>query len=379
MPTRAARTSLVLGALALVAARLFGLSELFVLGTGMAIAPLISMVLVRRPLPIPDVDCTTMPRQPREGDRLRIELGIDASRRTPPYDMKQFVDGRIVAGTRVPPLTAGAHRTLTIDLEARKRGEMVIGPTRFTYVDPLTLARRIVPVDGFQSILIHPDRVPTIAPSLRNAEGRLIDALRQARGRAPTERDFRGVRGYQRGDDFRRVNWKASAKRDSLLVNEYDPDSDVVLQVIVDTHRDRHRDDTFEVAMRVAASLIDCSPDADTRVVLCVGDSVTRIDAATVGLDLLASAGTDPHPTFSTPDSPDPTAVLARIVVTGRVDADLRASLESVTPTNGAAVVIACDSVDTALPRDWMSMMCPTLGDFARRWPDFVRPSGRGF
>jgi len=378
MPTRAARTSLVLGAMALVAARLFGLFELFVLGTGMLIAPLIAMALVRRPLPIPDVDCSTTPRQPREGDRLRIELSFDASRRTPAYDVRQFVDGRIVAGTRVPPLSAGSHRTLTVDLAARERGEMVIGPTSFMYVDPLALARRVVPVDDVRSILIHPDRVATIAPSLRNGEGRLIDALRRARGRAPTERDFRGVRGYQRGDDIRRVNWKASAKRDSLLVNEYDPDSDVVLQVIVDTSRDRHRDDTFEVAMRVAASLIDCSPDADARVVLCVGDAITRIDAATVGLDLLASASTHPQPTLTAPDSPDPTAVLARVVITGRVDAELCASLESVTPTNGAAVVIACDTIDAALPREWMSMVCPTLDDFARRWPDFVRPAGRG-
>jgi uncharacterized protein (DUF58 family) len=378
MPTRAARTSLVLGAMALVAARLFGLSELFVLGTGMLIAPIIAMALVRRPLPIPEVACATTPRQPREGNRLRVELSFDASRRTPTYEVKQFVDGRIVAGTRVPPLTAGSHRTLTVDLAARERGEMVIGPTTFAYTDPMALARRVVPVDTFHSILIHPDRVATIAPSLRNGEGRLIDALRRSRGRAPTDGDFRGVRGYQRGDDIRRVNWKASAKRDSLLVNEYDPDSDVILQVIVDTRDDRHRDDTFEVAMRVAASLIDCSPDAEARVMLCVGDAVTRVDATTSGLDLLASAGTQTRATLAAPDSPDPAAILARVVVAGRVDTALCASLESITPTNGAAVVIACDSIDDSPPREWMSIVCPTLDEFARRWPDFVRLAGRG-
>jgi hypothetical protein len=378
MPTRAARTSLLLGAMALVAARAFGLSELFVLGTAMIVAPVTAMLVVRRPLPVPDVDCSVSPQRPREGDRLRIELEFDATRRTPTYDVRQFADGRIVAGTRVPPLAAGSHRRLSIDLDARERGEMVIGPTSFTYEDPLALARRVVPIDSVQRLMIHPDRVSTFPPTLRHGEGRLIDALRRARGLAPTEGDFRGVRGYQRGDDVRRVNWKASAKRDSLLVNEFDPDCEVVLQVIVDTRRDRHRDDTFEVAMRVAASLIDCSPDTDTRVVLCMDDVSTRVDSATVGLDLLAMAHARPTATLTAADSPDPTAVLARVVITGRVDAHLCASLASITPTHGAAVVIACDTIDVALPRDWMSMVCPSLDDFARRWPDFVRPTGRG-
>lgn len=381
MATRAARsswTSLVLGFLGLVAARLFGLSELFVLGAGMIVAPAVAQVLARRRLTPPVVGCVVVPRRPREGDRVRVELTFDAARRTPPVDVRQYVGGHVVAGTRVPALSTGEQRRLSLDVEAHERGPLEIGPTGFVYTDPLGLARRVLTSDVTLTLLVHPDRTPTVAASMRRADGRLIDALRRARVPSASDGDFRGVRSYQRGDDVRRVNWKASAKRDSLLVNEHEPDSDVVMQVIVDTAESRHRGDSFEVVARVAASLIDRSPAGDVRVMLCVDDANSRVEDPMVGLDLLATAEPNSGSSLVVPDSPDPTALLARVVITGRVDEDLRASLEATTPRHGAAVVVSCEPSEVVLPREWMSLVCPTLDEFARRWPDFVRPNGRG-
>lgn len=378
MPTRAAQASLLLGSLALLSARLFGLSELFVLGAGMILAPLLAIAIVRRPAVRPAVRCSTTPHHPREGDRIHIDLDVDSPRRSPAYLLSQFVDGRVVARTHVPSLAAGSHRRLSIDLDARERGAMVIGPTRFTLEDSLALARRMLLVDLRHRVLVHPRRVPTPAPSLRSTEGHLIDALRRARSLAPTDRDFRGIREYQRGDDVRRVNWKASAKRDSLLVNEYEPDGNVVLQVIVDDHVERHRGRTFDVAMRISASLIDMVPSSDVRAVLCIGGSVTNVADPLAALDALAMATPHDRATPVASDSPDPTAVLARVVVTGRMDASLAATLESLTPTSGAAVVIAGEPIDVTVPRGWLSVSCPSLDDFERRWPDFVRTTGRG-
>lgn len=378
MPTRAAQTSLLLGSLTLLSARLFGLSELFVLGAGMIVAPILTVAIVRRPAALPELRCSTTPLHPREGERLHIELDVVSRRRSPAFHLSQFVDGRVVARTPIPASRHGERRRLTIDIEARERGSLVIGPTRFALEDPLALARRMLLVDLRHRVLVHPRRVPTIAPSLRSTEGLLIEELRRARSLAPTEHDFRGIRSYQRGDDVRRVNWKASAKRDSLLVNEYEPDSNVVLQIIVDDHRERHRDQTFEVSMRIAASLIDVVPSADVRPILCIGDSTTNAGDPLSALDALALATPHDHPTPEASDSPDPTAVLARIVLTGRVDASISSILRSLTPTSGAGVVIACEPIEVTVPRGWLSVSCPSLDDFERRWPDFVRMANRG-
>ena len=378
MPNRAARTSLLLGALALVSARLFGLSELFVLGSGMIIAAVVSLVIVWRPAATPSVGCVTTPHHPREGDRVRVDIEMASVGRTPAHDVSQFVDGRVVARTRIPTLRAGERRRLSIDVDALRRGELSVGPTRFGLEDPLSLARRVKLVELRHRVIVHPRRIPTTAPSLRTSEGLLIDALRRARSVAPTDRDFHGVRGYQRGDDVRRVNWKASARRDSLLVNEYEPDSEVVLQVVVDDHGDRHRGDSFDVVARIAASLVDCAPVRDVRVVMCFGGSDRNIDDTLLGLDSLALATTHDRPDSGVPDSPDPVALLARVVVTGRVDSSFSSFLQRITPANGVALMISTEPIDVPLPRGWQSLVCPTLDDFERRWPDFVRDAGRG-
>jgi len=377
MPTRAAWTSLLFGGLGLLAARLFGPPELFTLGAGMIVSTVVATAIVRRPVARPDVRSSVFPHQPSEGDRIHIDLEVESPRRSPVYLLSHYVDGRVVARAPVPAMAAGSQYRLKIDLDARERGAMVVGPTTFAFEDPLSLARRAMSVDIRHRVLVHPRRVPTFAPSLRSTEGLLIDALRRARRIAPTDRDFRGVREYQRGDDVRRVNWKASAKRDSLLVNEYESDCNVVLQVIVDVHVERHRGQSFEVAMRIAASLIGALPTSDVRMMLCIGDLATKFGDPLAALDALALAAPFDHATLEPPDSPDPAAVLARVVVTGRVDGSLPSILESLTPASGAGVVIAIEPVEGAVPRGWLSVSCPSLGDFERSWSTFVRSTGR--
>jgi len=151
----------------------------------------------------------------------------------------------------------------------------------------------------------------------------------------------------------------------------------VVLQVIVDVHVERHRGQSFEVAMRIAASLIGALPTSDVRMMLCIGDLATKFGDPLAALDALALAAPLDHATLQPPDSPDPAAVLARVVVTGRVDGSLPSILESLTPASGAGVVIAIEPVEGAVPRGWLSVSCPSLGDFERSWSTFVRSTGR--
>lgn len=363
--------------MALIAARLFGLFEVHVLGAGMILAPLVSMILVLRPLALPVVSHSISPSLPREGDRLTIVTRFATTRRTPAYDVRLQAGGRGVAVGRLHARASLDDRAMSFELTARRRGELAIGPTELSIEDPLSLSRRVITLDDSSRVLIHPGRTATVAPSLHRCQGHLIDALRRAHQVAPTDGDFRGVREYQRGDDTRRVNWKASAKRDLLLVNEFDPDADVVLQVIADSDSDRHSEESFDVAMRVAASLVDCSPSSDTRVELCMDGATTRIESAVIALDRLALATTRPDARLEAPDSPDPTAALARVVVTGHVDQNLRGLLTSMTPSHGAALVVACGGIGAELPTGWMSLECANLDDFARRWSEFVRSAGR--
>ena len=67
---------------------------------------------------------------------------------------------------------------------------------------------------------------------------------------------FRGIREYLPGDDFRHVNFKASAKNGELMVNVYNPTAtrEIVILLNLDPYAAVCRDSVHEGAIRLAAS-----------------------------------------------------------------------------------------------------------------------------
>jgi uncharacterized protein (DUF58 family) len=67
------------------------------------------------------------------------------------------------------------------------------------------------------------------------------------------------MRDYVRGDDLRRVVWSAVAKTGRMLVRESEQGITDRVSIVLDTNREWHKpgdpSDTFEAAVRVAASL----------------------------------------------------------------------------------------------------------------------------
>jgi len=97
--------------------------------------------------------------------------------------------------------------------------------------------------------------------------------------------DFFGCRGYVPGDDVRRINWRALARTDRLVVNEYEQErmADVilVLDVRAQAHVEVGARGTFEPACRCAASLADHLIRSGNRVgFLLYGQSIDWIQPA---------------------------------------------------------------------------------------------------
>ena len=71
--------------------------------------------------------------------------------------------------------------------------------------------------------------------------------------------DFFGCRSYVPGDDIRRINWRAYARQDNLIVNEYELERLADVNIIVDARLQAHcqldEDTTFEYSLRAAGSL----------------------------------------------------------------------------------------------------------------------------
>lgn len=68
---------------------------------------------------------------------------------------------------------------------------------------------------------------------------------------------FSGIRDYHPSDPMHHINWKASAKGQGLLVNQFDSTTNIQMKIILDTEDSgiRRREELTEEGIRIAASL----------------------------------------------------------------------------------------------------------------------------
>ncbi len=145
------------------------------------------------------------------GEPLRLRIALGAS------------DARVRRGLRIAHGDARVHTsfdhnggTAELLLPTQRRGLLPIPRLELRTVQPLGLARAWSYVWPRQSLLVYP-APETQAPPLPAATG---DAGRAQVARAGD--DVHHLRNYRQGDAPRSVAWKASARRDTLLVREYE-------------------------------------------------------------------------------------------------------------------------------------------------------------
>lgn len=122
---------------------------------------------------------------------------------------------------RVLPLRPKERATMTYMLRGARRGYYPIGPLSLMAGDLFGFAQTLGRDEGQQAITVYPRIIPLTRLSLpsRLPFGTLSSTHRIFEDPAR----LRGVREYQAGDSLRRINWKASAHEDALLVKQFSP------------------------------------------------------------------------------------------------------------------------------------------------------------
>lgn len=147
---------------------------------------------------------------------------------------------------------AGERRRMTVSLRPRRRGDLGSQEVTIRSYGPLRLAarQRTRPLPGRLRVLppFHSKRhLPSKLRKLRELDGR---AAVQIRG-AGTE--FDSLRDYVRGDDVRSIDWRATARRTSVVVRTWRPERDRRVVIVLDTSR-------------TAAARIEDEPRLDTGI-----------------------------------------------------------------------------------------------------------------
>ncbi|GGJ08571.1 DUF58 domain-containing protein [Paenarthrobacter histidinolovorans] len=147
---------------------------------------------------------------------------------------------------------AGERRRMTVTLVPRRRGDLESPHVTIRSLGPLGMAarQRTRPLVGQLRVLppFHSKRhLPSKLRKLRELDGK---AAVQIRG-AGTE--FDSLRDYVRGDDVRSIDWRATARRTSVVVRTWRPERDRRVVVVLDTSR-------------TAAARIEDEPRLDTGI-----------------------------------------------------------------------------------------------------------------
>jgi uncharacterized protein (DUF58 family) len=130
----------------------------------------------------------------------------------------------------------GERAALTITLLPTRRGDLSTGHVSIRSFGPLGMAARqtTIAAPGLLRVLppFHAKRhLPSKLRKLRELDGK---AAVQIRG-AGTE--FDSLRDYVRGDDVRSIDWRATARRQDVVVRTWRPERDRRVVIVLDTSR----------------------------------------------------------------------------------------------------------------------------------------------
>jgi uncharacterized protein (DUF58 family) len=242
-----------------VVARALGGRALFLLVYVSVLLLGVAWWMARRRRPV-SAARSQLPVRVREGQTVIAELTLRSRRRLTSFIVEERLDEALGTPVRVAvgTLSPGGDLHHEYSIRPRRRGVYQVGPLEAEWTDPFGLARSRQPLLERTEIIVHPStEVVLDSPTARKWED---PPVRPPVSRAwPAGFEFYGMRDYVLGDDLRRVVWRASARTGRLLVRESEQGITDRVVVLLDTDRAWHRpgevSDTFEVAVRCAASL----------------------------------------------------------------------------------------------------------------------------
>jgi uncharacterized protein (DUF58 family) len=144
-----------------------------------------------------------------------------------------------IDATGVPaPFEIAPHAGGLVRYEARpvRRGARSFGSVAVRYEGPLGLVARQERAELPAKVDVYPDVHAARSLEMLRRQGREDARLGSLRVRGG-DTEFERLRPYQRGDEIRHVDWRASARRDDLTVRQYQAESNQNVVFALDVGR----------------------------------------------------------------------------------------------------------------------------------------------
>jgi uncharacterized protein (DUF58 family) len=299
-----------LAAFALVTGLVVGRVELVALAAPFALASVIGASLVRDP----GVEASLELDRDRalEGDVVPLAIGLTSPGGADRVELLLTVPNELVAeGGHARALALSRSRSVDVPLRCTRWGAFAVGPVLLRVSDRLGFHSWEARAGARQPLRVYPS-VETMHTLLAPLETQAFigNQLSRAKGDGI---EFADIREWAPGDRVRSINWRATARRGELHVNQQHPERNTDVVLFLDTFADVRSGmhGTLDLTVRAAASLAHrylqrkdrvgvvsfggfaswLLPSSGTRQLYRIVDSLLQMDIvltfAAKGLDIL--------------------------------------------------------------------------------------------
>jgi len=190
-----------------------------------------------------------------EGDEVTATIGLTSTRGADRFELFAPLPPGLESPAQAFRLRAGEEQTLELPLRCEHWGVFRVGKVLFRARDMLGLRSWEGEAGEAQPLRVFP-REETLRSLVAPLETQVFAGNQVARARGEGI-EFADLREWQPGDRLRRVNWRATALRRALWVNEQNPERNTDVVLFLDTFAEVRADgrSTNDRAVRAAATL----------------------------------------------------------------------------------------------------------------------------
>lgn len=141
-------------------------------------------------------------------------------------------------GMSVPDYpSAERGKTISYHLRPTRRGVYSFGQIRVFVTDKIGLLSRRYTCGQAQDIKVYPSYLMLHRYELLAMSDNLTELGIKRIRRVGHQTEFEQIKEYVKGDDYRTINWKASARRHELMVNVYQDERSQQIYSVIDKGR----------------------------------------------------------------------------------------------------------------------------------------------
>jgi uncharacterized protein (DUF58 family) len=134
-------------------------------------------------------------------------------------------------------LTPQQRKVINYILRPTKRGEYEFGAIRIYIKSPIGLIRRRYNFNQAETLPVYPSFLQMRKYELMAISNHLTDIGVKKIRRLGHSLEFEQVKNYVPGDDYRTINWKATARQGSLMTNQYTDEKSQHVYCIIEKSR----------------------------------------------------------------------------------------------------------------------------------------------